>query len=190
MRIGIFIEREQALEEKAGGREGLESFSIEASPPDELVLSELHRRFDLQWRDGELVNNKSGVVLAYLAAIGAITLSLCEDIAPGWKQHSVLVIVLSGLSLASYVAAIVSSIQTLRSRPFYAPLGVEGEELEFYLEKDRSNLILQIISQYSHYIGENSAQLEAKWKWLVRSIALVAVFTILLTATILAVNLV
>lgn len=183
MRIGFLIEKRQNDERTAKPKASEEGLSTEATSADEILLEELRRRYDLQIRENEVCSTKSSVVLAYLAAVGVVALGFTEGFATGWANRDYAVICLWLASSVSYLVAVVACVVTFRSRTLFAPLAVEQEEVEFYLSQERTDLVLQILSQYSHVVLRNARELKRKRTWFSVTVAATVVFTLLLLVT-------
>ena len=182
MRFGIYIERGS---EKAQ----TEAFS-EASESGKILLEELRRRFDLQQTEIETVNNKAGIILAYLGAVFIVFLDLAPDVAKQMAKCNLGVIVLASITFLLFLSAVISCVETMRSRTFLSPIGIEKEEVEAYLAQNRKDLVLQLLSHYGHYTQENIPIVMSKNKCLVAALWLSLAFTAMLAITVVAANLV
>jgi len=181
MRFGIFIEREPKKTRAEPFPEALEG--------SEVLLEESRRRFDLQQTEIETVNNKAAIVLAYLGAIFIVFLDLAPDVAKQIAKYNLNVILLTSITFLLFLSTAISCVITMRPRTFWSPIGIEKEEVEAYLAKDREDIVLQLLSQYSRYTQENIPIVASKNKWLVASLWFSLVFTAMLAITVVAINL-
>ena len=185
MRIGIFIEKrtpKQTLENVKNQTEP----GVEASPADEILLEELRRRYDLLRDIEERLNTKAGLVMAYLGGIGIAVLNMRSDIIKWFVEpvsfEVILAISLWGLFFVLYFLATASCVVTIFPRRVYTPLGIEPDEVEFYLSLQRTDLLMQIISQYSHFTLRNAPVFARKNRWVLCSMISATLLTILLMA--------
>ena len=181
MRFGVFIEREL---EKAQ----TEAIS-ETSESGEILLEELHKRFDLQQSEIEIANNKAGIILAYLVAVFIVFLGLAPDVAKQIAKYNLIVILLTSITFLLFLSTAISCVITMRPRTFWSPIGIEEEEIEAYLAEDREDIVLQLLSQYSRYTQENIPIVASKNKWLVAALWFSLAFTAMLAITVVAINL-
>jgi hypothetical protein len=182
MRFGIFVER-------GPKKTQAEAFSEASEEGDEVLLEELRRRYDLQQAEIETVNNKAGIVLAYLGAVFIVFLNLAPDVATQIAKYNLSVIILTMITFLLFLLAAISCLIAMRSRIFLSPIGIEKEEVEAYLVKDREDLVLQLLSQYSRYTQENIPIVTSKNKWLVAALWFSLAFTAMLATTVVGTNL-
>jgi energy-converting hydrogenase Eha subunit C len=174
MRLGFFVERRKPPSES---RSVGTQFPLEASPPDEILLAEAHRRFDLIPFIVEQLDTKAGVVFAYLGAVGVVLLTNPPDSSSLVGLLSWPVVVLFALAFLLYLTAAFASLMVLLTRPMVFPVGVEGERLAQYLALDRDHMVRQLLSDYSNCIEQNRPELEAKERWFRRALSLAFAFT-------------
>jgi len=181
MRFGVFVEREL---EKAQ----MEAIS-ETSESGEILLEELRKRFDLQQAEIETANNKLSIILAYLGAVFIAFFGLAPDVAKQIAKYNPNVIILTSITFLLFLSTAISCVITMRPRTFWSPIGIEKEEIEAYLAKDREDMVLQLLKQYSQYTQENIPIVASKNKWLVAALWSSLAFTAMLAITVVAINL-
>lgn len=181
MRVGVFIERESEKAQTEANSETFESGKI--------LLEELRKRFDLQQAEIEIANNKAGIILAYLGAVFIVFLGLAPDVAKQIAKYNLNVIILTSITFLLFLSTAISCVITMRPRIFWSPIGIEKEEIEAYLAKDREDIVLQLLSQYSRYTQENIPIVASKNKWLVASLWFSLAFTAMLAITVVAITL-
>jgi hypothetical protein len=180
MRVGVFVERES---EKAQTEAISETFES-----GEILLEELHRRFDLQQTEIETANNKAGIILAYLGAVFIVFLGLAPDVAKQVTKYNLNVILLTSVTFLLFLSTAISCVITMKPRTFWSPIGIDKEEVEAYLGQDRKELVLQLLSQYSRYTQENIPTVRSKNKWFVATLWFSLAFTAMLAITVVAIN--
>jgi hypothetical protein len=181
MRIGVFIERESEKAQAEANSETLESGKI--------LLEELRKRFDLQQAEIETANNKAGIILAYLGAVFIVFIGLAPDVAKQIAKYNPNVILLTSITFLLFLSTAISCVITMRPRTFWSPIGIEEEEIEAYLAKDREDLVLQLLSQYSRYTQDNIPIVTGRNRWLVAALWFSLAFTAMLAITVVAINL-
>ena len=181
MRFGVFVERELENAQR-------EAIS-ETSESGEILLEELHKRFDLQQTEIEIANNKASIILAYLGAVFIVFLGSAPDVAKQIAKYNPNVIILTSITFLLFLSTAISCVITMRPRTFWSPIGIEKEEIEAYLAKDREDIVLQLLSQYSRYTQENIPIVASKNKWLVAALWFSLAFTATLAVTVVAINL-
>jgi hypothetical protein len=168
MRIGVFLNRDS--------QHG-EDISVEASVKEEVLLTELRRRYELQQAEIETVNTKAGIALAYLGAVFFLLLdTLPNAISKIWVSNNA-VIWLSVIAFFAYLASAGCCILAIRPAKGYSPVAAERDEIEYYLALTREEMMLQVLSQYSHFLQKNSKIVQLKNRWLIRALILSLVFT-------------
>jgi len=156
-----------------------DSLSIEATPKDEILLEEMRRRYDLQQSEIDTADTKAGLLLAYLSAVFVMLVtSVPEVFTKIAQERQILVIIMASFSVLLYVVGAFCCVKSIKPRIFSFPMGVEETEVEFYLSQDRSNVILQLLRQYSEYTQHNIALVKDKSKWFSWSLVFSLAFTL------------
>jgi hypothetical protein len=176
MRFGIFVEREVSDEES---EHGTETVSIEAAPKDEILLEEMRRRYDLQQSEIDTANTKAGLVLAYLGTVFVILITSAPNVFKMMIQiQSIPVIIATSVALLFYVAGVVCCVIAIAPWTFFFPMGAEEQEVEFYMSKNRTDTMLQLLRQYSEYIQKNLPRVRGKSRWFFWSLVFSLAFTL------------
>lgn len=178
MRIGLFIERDNGAQKTEAVNDG-ETLSVEATPRDEVLLEEMHRRYDLQQNEIDSTDTKAGFVLAYLGTYSVVLSGSIPEIVEKMTQGgSVLLIVTTFITLMLLACGVFCCIKVIRIRTFRFPVGVEKEEVEFYLSLTREAAVRQLMRQYSDYIQDNISWVKNKGKWFLYSLFFSLSFTV------------
>ncbi len=153
--------------------------SVGATSKDELLLEEVHRRYDLQQTEIDAINGKVGLVLAYFGAILIVAVtSLHGGSALSVRALSVAGVIAISVSLASYLCGVGCCVVAIAPWKVFFPVGIENEEIEHYLSRDRDDAVRQLLTQYSKYIQENSSRIKTKNRWFFWGLLLSLVFTL------------
>lgn len=159
--------------------------SVEATAKDELLLEEVRRRYDLQQTEIDTINTKAGLVLAYFGTILVIIVtSLYGESDLAMQALGGPVVVAASVSLVSYLCGVGCCIVAIAPWTVFFPVGIEREEIGYYLSKDRDDTVLQLLTQYSKYTQENSSRIKTKNQWFLWGLVLSLVFTLASMSTV------
>ncbi len=172
MRIGVFIERESACSTT-------DVVSVEATYKDEILLEEMRRRFDLQQSEIDAVISKAGLVLAYMGTVLVLLVTTMGGTLGSITLARMPVFIVAFVTLLVYIAGVFCCIKVIAPWTFFFPIGVEEQEVEFYISQNRDDMVLQILRQYSEYIQKNICRAKNRSSWFLWSLIFGLVFTVL-----------